>query len=136
MILPWGIILAKGQLDHSYTFWTMPIMIFSQVYFFSWHTLLSRSIISHQIHQNFTVHTRFVFSRKKVFRLKCLVYWVRKKQQQISTHIKIWSYCKKISSQNFLNQGFKSSRLRKSHFKWQKLLRDHKKVPHYILVDY
>ena len=28
------IILAKGQLDHSYTFWTMPIMIFSPVYFF------------------------------------------------------------------------------------------------------
>ena len=26
-----GIILAKGQLDHSYTFWTMPIMIFSPV---------------------------------------------------------------------------------------------------------
>ena len=25
------IILAKGQLDHSYTFWTMPILIFSPV---------------------------------------------------------------------------------------------------------
>ena len=25
------IILAKGQLDHSYTFWAMPIMIFSPV---------------------------------------------------------------------------------------------------------
>ena len=31
--LEW-IILRKGQLDHSYTFWTMPIMIFSPVYFF------------------------------------------------------------------------------------------------------
>ena len=29
-----GIILEKGQLYHSYTFWTMPIMILSQVYFF------------------------------------------------------------------------------------------------------
>ena len=26
-----GHILAKGQLDHSCTFWTMPIMIFSPV---------------------------------------------------------------------------------------------------------
>ena len=31
MILLWGIIWAKGQLDHSYTFWAMPIMIFSPV---------------------------------------------------------------------------------------------------------
>ena len=27
----WGIILAKEQLHHSYTFWTMPILIFSPV---------------------------------------------------------------------------------------------------------
>ena len=27
----WRIILAKGQLGHSYTFWIMPIMIFSPV---------------------------------------------------------------------------------------------------------
>ena len=26
-----GIILAKGQLDHSNTFWTMPILMFSLV---------------------------------------------------------------------------------------------------------
>ena len=35
ILLKWfshgGIILAKGQLGHSYTFWTMPIMIFSPV---------------------------------------------------------------------------------------------------------
>ena len=35
-----GIILAKEQLDHSYTYWIMPIMIFSRVYFFLVHPLL------------------------------------------------------------------------------------------------
>ena len=34
-----GILLAKGQLDHSYTFWTMPIMIFSSVANFGNHPL-------------------------------------------------------------------------------------------------
>ena len=29
MILPLGIILAKGQLDRSYAFWTMPSLLFS-----------------------------------------------------------------------------------------------------------
>ena len=31
--------MAKGQFDHSYTFGTMPIMIFSPVYSFFGHTL-------------------------------------------------------------------------------------------------
>ena len=34
-----GIILAKGQLDHSYTFWTMSILIFSPVYLLLRHPL-------------------------------------------------------------------------------------------------
>jgi hypothetical protein len=36
----WGIILAKEQLDHSYTYWIMPIMIFRRVYFFLVHPLV------------------------------------------------------------------------------------------------
>ena len=36
---PRGIILAKGQLGHSYTFSTMPIMIFSTVSNFGDRTL-------------------------------------------------------------------------------------------------
>ena len=32
-------ILAKGQLDHSYTFWIMPIYKFGPVYFISPHPL-------------------------------------------------------------------------------------------------
>ena len=35
-----GIILAKGQIDHSHTFWTLPIMIFSPVYF--WKLIIKR----------------------------------------------------------------------------------------------
>ena len=35
----WGIIWAKGQLDHSYTFWTMPILIFSPVQIIMRHPL-------------------------------------------------------------------------------------------------
>ena len=35
-----GIILAKEKLDHSDTYWIMPIMIFSQVYFFLVHPLV------------------------------------------------------------------------------------------------
>ena len=34
-----GIFFAKGQLDHSYTFWTMPIWIFSPVYLLMRHPL-------------------------------------------------------------------------------------------------
>ena len=36
----WGIILPKGQLDHSYTYWTMPILIFSPVQIIMGHPLL------------------------------------------------------------------------------------------------
>ena len=53
-----GTILAKGQLYHSYTFWTMPIMIFSPVYFFSGHTL----------HKLFCQNSRFSF-------VVCWVIW-------------------------------------------------------------
>ena len=35
----WGIILAKGQLDHSYTFWTMSILIFSPLTNFGDHPI-------------------------------------------------------------------------------------------------
>ena len=35
----WGIILAKGQLDHCYTFWTMPILVFNPPWFLLTHTL-------------------------------------------------------------------------------------------------
>ena len=35
----WGIILAKGQLGHSYTFWTMPILILSPVQIIMRHPL-------------------------------------------------------------------------------------------------
>ena len=35
----WGIILAKEQLDHIYTFWAMPIMIFSPVQIIMGHPL-------------------------------------------------------------------------------------------------
>ena len=38
MILPLGIILAKGQLDRSYAFWTMPSLLFSLKKIF-WETL-------------------------------------------------------------------------------------------------
>ena len=34
-----GIILGKEQLGHLNTYWIMPIMIFSQVYFFLVHPL-------------------------------------------------------------------------------------------------
>ena len=34
-----GIILAKGQLNHTYAFWTMPIMKFSQVQIIMRHPL-------------------------------------------------------------------------------------------------
>ena len=34
-----SIILAKGQVDHSYTFWTMPILIFSPVQIIMRHPL-------------------------------------------------------------------------------------------------
>ena len=34
-----GIILAKGQLDHSFIFWTMPILIFSPVHLILKHPL-------------------------------------------------------------------------------------------------
>ena len=44
MILPSGIILAKEQLDHSYTFWTMPILIFCPVQIIMGHPLDSRKI--------------------------------------------------------------------------------------------
>ena len=40
MILQSGIILAKEQLDHSYTFWTMPILIFSPVQIIMGHPLV------------------------------------------------------------------------------------------------
>ena len=39
MIFQWGIILAKGQFDQSYTFWTMSILIFSPVYLLLRHPL-------------------------------------------------------------------------------------------------
>ena len=32
--------MAKEQLDHSYTYWIMPIMIFSRVHFFLAHPLM------------------------------------------------------------------------------------------------
>ena len=35
----WGIILAKGQFDHSNNFWTMPILIFSPVQIIMGHPL-------------------------------------------------------------------------------------------------
>ena len=37
-----GILLAKWQLDHSYTFWTMPILIFSSVYLLIRHPLIGK----------------------------------------------------------------------------------------------
>ena len=37
-----GIILAKGQLNHSYTFWTMPILMFSPVQIIMRHPLCQR----------------------------------------------------------------------------------------------
>ena len=37
-----GIFLAKGQLDHSYTFWTMPILIFSLGANFGHHPLVNQ----------------------------------------------------------------------------------------------
>ena len=43
------IILAKYQPCHSYTFWTMTIMIFSSVYFFSGHTLGTCLIMFYKI---------------------------------------------------------------------------------------
>ena len=43
-----GIFLAKWQLDHSYTFWTISIMMFSPVYFFWVHTLLKSVLGMHE----------------------------------------------------------------------------------------
>ena len=40
-----GITLAKGQLGHTYTFWTMPILIFSSVANFGQQSLLPLSIV-------------------------------------------------------------------------------------------
>ena len=49
--IPHGrIISAKGQSDQSYSFWTMPIYIFSPVYFFLVHTLLLLYVISSSMH--------------------------------------------------------------------------------------
>ena len=54
------IILAKGQLDHSYTYWIMPIMIFSSVHFLLTHPLSQeaqvpslsvRSVVTKLIHR-------------------------------------------------------------------------------------
>ena len=45
-----GIILAKG---HSYTYGTMPIMIFSPVYFFSGHTLVFKIGLDRTGHMSF-----------------------------------------------------------------------------------
>ena len=39
-----GIILAKGQLDHSYTFWTMSILIFSPVQIIMEHPIVQIDI--------------------------------------------------------------------------------------------
>ena len=41
----WRIILAKGQLDHTLTFWTMPILIFDPVYLLLRHPLVWRFCI-------------------------------------------------------------------------------------------
>ena len=48
-----GIILQKGQLVHSYTFWIMPIMIFS--------------LLSNSSHQPLGIN-RFYQDRKKVWK--------------------------------------------------------------------
>ena len=40
------VILAKEQCHNSYTFWAMPILIFSPVYFFMRHPLESSSLTS------------------------------------------------------------------------------------------
>ena len=37
----WGIVLAKAQLEHLYTFWTIPILIFSPVQIIMGHPLIS-----------------------------------------------------------------------------------------------
>ena len=47
-----GIILAKGQLNHSYTFWTMPILMFSPVQIIITHPLLTDYIEYHSIISN------------------------------------------------------------------------------------
>ena len=50
----WRIILVKGQFDHSYTFWTMPILIFNPGANFGHHSLHTLHIFSNQIKRNLT----------------------------------------------------------------------------------
>ena len=45
----WGITLTKGQLDNSYTFWTMPILLFSPVQIIMRHPLLVVHVIQQLI---------------------------------------------------------------------------------------
>ena len=56
---PRGIILGKGQLGHSHTFWIMSIMISSAVANFGYHPLFSRKKVQGNTFSNFssTYHT-------------------------------------------------------------------------------
>ena len=51
----WRIILGKYQPGHSYTFWTMPILIFSPVYLFLRHPLVQFLISSYVFKYYFQV---------------------------------------------------------------------------------
>ena len=52
-----GTILAQGQLDHSYTFWTRPFLIFSQVY-----VLMRHPLVSCFSYQNFLTSKNDIFA--------------------------------------------------------------------------
>ena len=82
ILLKWfsnrGIILAKGQLDHLYTFWTMPILIFSPVQIIMGHPLSRLEITKHceqvcnLFLEIFNTYMRMYYSWGKLKRLiKC-----------------------------------------------------------------
>ena len=64
----WRIILVKEQVDHSYTFWTMPIMIFSPGANFCNHPLIIR--IYSKIKSVLTYAFFFQETRFQLFKLR------------------------------------------------------------------
>ena len=65
------IILAKGQFDHSYIYWIMPIMIFSRVQFFLVHPLYLIWYVSPVA--NFGTHPLGTFL--KAYKSKVWTFW-------------------------------------------------------------
>ena len=103
MILQWGIFLAKGQLDHSYTFFTMLNLIFSPwpgqilgiTLYFVW-TVLDQVFTPHatqfyQLDHSWTEHSSPVLSnivkKLRTFPLTVVIRWLRTELNVLPTSI-------------------------------------------------